>query len=49
MKKFYLAMIVDEDVLPYINVLSSSIIYIGEPIEITNEDLQRMSEAINEN
>ena len=48
MKKFYLAMIVDEDVLPYIECFNSSIIYIGEPIEITDEDLNKIAENIKE-
>lgn len=50
MKKFYLAMIVDEDVMNDLGCYSGDRIeFIGEPIEITSEDLERMSEAINEN
>ena len=48
MKKFYLAMIVDEYVLPFLEPLNSSIIYIGEPIEITDEDLNKIAKNMKE-
>lgn len=49
MKKYYIAMIVDEDILHDLECIGGSRIdYIGEPIEITSEKLEEMSEAINE-
>lgn len=49
MRKYYVAMIVDEDILHDLGCIGGGRIdYIGEPIEITSEELERISEEINE-
>lgn len=49
MNKYYVAMIVDEDILHDLECIGGSRIdYIGEPIEITSEMLEEISEAMHE-